>query len=208
MVKNMKNFCGKCGSKLNPKTGLCPKCSKKLQIVRDEKNIKRKKFVIVSLMLILCCSCIIVGLVYLDIVNIPVVSNFVKRQNKEDNYSEKEYIEINALEKANQESIVIVEKNIDMENEKEGIATITVSMPNYEQLYKEALQAENPDEYLLNALEEKEFLTVEYEKEVTVTRENSETIIHSEEIVSQLLEEALIKAINAITEEQENEKNN
>lgn len=45
----MKNYCGKCGSKLNPKTGICPKCNKKIQ------NKKRFKscVLIVALLLLL-----------------------------------------------------------------------------------------------------------------------------------------------------------
>jgi len=210
----MKNYCGKCGSKLNSETGLCPNCSKTLKIVKCEnKNIKKEKKkskgIIWMIGIFLVGSCIIGGLACFDVVNLPVISDFVKMQNEEDDYSEKEYIEIKELEQANQNCIVIVKKSIEMENEKEGTATITVSMPNYEQLYKEALQAENPDEYLLKALEEKEFSTVEYEEKVPVTVEKLETIIHSEEVVNQLLEEELIKAINALTrEETVHEKNN
>lgn len=216
VVKKMKNYCGKCGSKINSDTGLCPKCNKDLLAVQNEKNIAKKedkkkkiKAPIYVIGVLLGYLCLMVGLVYFEVVNIPVISDLMKKQNLEDVFSGEEYIELKALEQANQECIVIEEKNIEMKNEKEGTATIIISIPNYEHLYKEALQAEDSDEYLLNALKEKDFLPVEYEEEVPVTVENSETIIHSEEIVSQILEEELIKAINALAEgEKYNEEDN
>lgn len=225
----MAKFCGKCGAKLNESTGLCPNCDagkikqhydKKTDgkaPIRKEENIDTRakkralkarkkaakkakranwstgkkirrfflKLILTVLLLVVLATGITGTLVYFDVVNIPFLSGF--NQNS-------------LLELVNEKRIIIEEKNIMMTSETEGTATIVVTLPDYELLFESAFAAENPNIYLLKALFFKDYETQEFELSANVTVENGEQVIHSDEVVHQLLEERLVDAINALSE--------
>lgn len=236
----MAKFCGKCGSKLDEATGLCPNCnsdklnkqtqkaesiekSKPMQNTAPEsekplskKEVKRKRkadkkaekkakkkekraqwsigkkvrrFILKLILSVLLLTVLAVGvtgiLVYFDVINIPFLSDF--NQN-------------NLLESVSKRNITVEEKSIDMTSDTEGTAIIVVTLPDYELLFEEAATSENPDQYLLKALILKDYETQEFEMSADVTVENGEKIVHSDEVVHQLLEESLINAINALSE--------
>lgn len=220
----MKKYCGKCGSKLDENTGLCPNCnlrpssekkqedieseeqlSKKDVRKKDKKRAKRAKkkeklaklsvgqkvlrffrklFVCVILLVVLVGG-VIGSLSYFGIIDISFLQDFDKN---------------NLLEVVSKKTIVIEEKDIIMKTDTEGTATIIVQMPDYEQLFKEASASENPDRYLLKALALGKYDIQKYEENAAVIIDNGVTIIHSDEVVHQLLEKELVDAINALSE--------
>ena len=128
---------------------------------------------------------VIGGLSYLDIIEIPVVTAY--RENK-------------LLEFINTKNVIVEESTIEMTSDTEGIATIIVKIPNYELLFKEAALTEDPERYIFMALAMKQYEVQEIEASAKVTVENGSTIIHSDDVVQQLLDESLVNAINALSE--------
>ena len=124
-------------------------------------------------------------LVYFDVVNVPFLSYF--NQN-------------GLLQFINQRNIIIEEENIIMTSKTEGTATIIVTLPDYELLFENAVTAKNPDNYLLKALILKDYKTQEFEVSASVTVENGKKVVHSDEVIHQLLEESLVNAISALVE--------
>lgn len=236
----MAKFCGKCGSRLDEATGLCPNCDadilgiqeEKLEIAEipkpkkntesnakkplskkeakkqrkaDKKAAKKAKkkekwtrltfgqkirriFLRVLLWLIgvmILAVGMIGGLLYFNVVEIPMVTA---------------YQEGKLLEAINEENIIIEESGLEMVSGTEGIATIIVKMPNYELLFKEAATTGNPELYLFSALALKNYEIQRIETTASVAVENGKTVIHSDDAVHQLLEKALIDAINALSE--------
>lgn len=236
----MAKFCGKCGSKLDEATGLCPNCDaekikdssaqekpieiqeSKQEVVQEseeplskrdakkkrkadkkaDKKEKRKekraklttgqkvrrffvKLLLWLILLVIIAGGTIAGLSYMGIIDIPVLS---------------EFNEDNILETLNERAVVVEETEIVMETDTEGTATVVVKMPNYELLFKEAYASENPDRYLVKALALGDYEIREYKEVATVTVADDVTTIHSDEVVHKLLEEALINAINALSE--------
>ena len=225
----MANYCGKCGSRLDEVTGLCPNCdaakikqhydktTEDKTSVRQEENIDKRakkkalkarkkaakkekranwstgkkvrrfflKLISIFILLVVLTAGIVGALVYFGVVDIPFLSDFNKNS---------------LLELVNERNIIVEEKNIVMTSEKEGTATIVVILPDYELLFESAVTAENPDNYLLKALFFKNYETQEFELSANVTVENGERVIHSDEVVHQLLEERLVDAINALSE--------
>lgn len=224
----MAKFCGKCGAKLDEATGLCPNCDaekikestvqeekievqkQKRETVRafNEKNAKEKRkaekkkkwaklttgqkirkfFLKLALWLILLfviAGGIIGGLSYMEMLDIPLLSNF----NKD-----------TILETLNERAVVVEKTDIVMVTGNEGTAKIVVQLPDYELLFKGAYASDNPDQYLVGSLALGKYGTKEYERVATVTVEGEEATIHSDEVVHQLLEEALINAINTLSE--------
>lgn len=236
----MAKFCGKCGTKLDETTGLCPNCDvtkiekssvlektietqeQKQEVVQTPEEIPSKKdakkkrkadkkatqkakrkekraklttgqkvrrfFLKLFwwlILLVVIAGGIIAGLSYTGIIDIPVLSEF----NEE-----------NILETLNERAVVVKETEIVMETDTEGTATVIVKMPNYELLFKEAYSSEKPDQYLVKALALGDYEIREYKEVATVTVTDDVTTIHSDEIVHELLEEALINAINTLSE--------
>lgn len=244
----MAKYCGKCGSKLDEVTGLCPNCDaekikqqakkpaeppktdeKKLEISQQkaapmskkEARAKRKadkkaakkerkaqkkaakkekksklstgqkvrrffvKLLLQLILLVVIAGGTIGGLSYMGIIDIPFLSDF----NKD-----------NILETLNERALVVAEADIVMETDDKGTATINVQIPDYEVLLKEAYASDNPDQYLVKALALGQYEVREYEEIATVTVDDGMTIIHSDEVVKQVLEEALINAINVLSE--------
>lgn len=225
----MANYCGKCGSKLDEATGLCPNCdaakikqhydktpeaktpihkeenidkrAKKKELKARKKAAKKEKRanwsigkkirrfflkLILTVILLLVLTAGVVGaLVYFGVADLPFLSDFKKNS---------------LLELVNERNIIVEEENIIMTSDEEGTATIVVTLPDYELLFESAVTAENPDNYLLKALFFKDYETQEFELSASVTVENGERVIHSDEVVHQLLEECLVDAINALSE--------
>lgn len=107
------------------------------------------------------------------------------------------YVSVNSeneLASLNKNCISVQTGNIVMESETEGTAEIIVELPDYRELYKRASAESDPNQYLEEAFKEKQYAVVEREEKVPVTVENGKQIVHSEEAVEQILEEASIEA--------------
>lgn len=203
-------FCHYCGKQIKDNISFCPYCGKNVakpatsSFIHTKDNDSPKWMATKSrtkpasekhhrfrkiLLWLGLFSVIIIGAIYsllrFDIINISFLSDF-----NEDNI----------LETLNERAVVVEETDIVMETDTEGTATITIKMPDYELLFKEAYASENPDQYLLKALALRDYEVREYEEVATVTVANDVTTIHSDEVVHKLLEEALINAINALSE--------
>lgn len=125
------------------------------------------------------------GLLHLGVIEIPMVTAY--REDK-------------LLEFINTKNIIVEESTIEMTSDTEGTATIIVQIPNYELLFKEAALTKNPEQYLFKSLAMKQYEIQEIEAIASVTVENGSTIIHSDDVVQQLLDESLVNAINALSE--------
>lgn len=106
------------------------------------------------------------------------------------------------LQEVNFNCIDIETPNIVMENDIEGTVEITVQIPDYEALYKQAHEFEDPDVYILQALESGKYDSCERIIMARVTVENGEQVVHTDEALKELLERELSNAINALMEEQ------
>ena len=87
-----------------------------------------------------------------------------------------------------------------MTSDTEVNAIIMVKIPNYELLFKEAALTKNPEQYLIKSLALKKYDVQEIEASANITVENGNIIIHSDDVVQQLLDESLVNAINALSE--------
>lgn len=117
------------------------------------------------------------------------------------NVSNKNDINIaDQLEKANTDCIVVEKQDVSMVTETEGTVTLNVDLPDYSTLYRSAYSADNPDEFLLEALQSGEYDTCHYEITARVTVENGEQVLHIDEAVQKLLEEQMALAIDKVME--------
>lgn len=203
-------FCHYCGKQIKDGSAFCPYCRQNVEktisteTVHTKGNILKKtkavepnaesamkksnRFWKLFIWLFLFSFIIvgtIYGLSYLGIVNTPFFTTATVDKS---------------LEKINQKCIVVEELGIIMKNEKEGTATLRIQLPDYKLLFIEASKTENPEQYLLESLASGNYDSCDYKGVAPVTIENGEMVVHSEEVVHQLLEKNLISAINALSE--------
>lgn len=186
----MNNFCVKCGARLDETTGLCPKCDVEEKVSKKakrkgRKNQKKTK-VIFSIVILLVVVIGVVGtLVYQDMIDIPFLGNAGQD---------------NLLKIINEKNITVKEEEIVMSDDLNGTVRLVIELPNYEILFKKASKEKNPEQYVFMSLLLKRYKIVEYEVDAKVTVENGKKIIHSDEAVKQVLEKALLHAIDGLSE--------
>ncbi len=91
----MANFCGKCGNRLNEKTGLCPVCDERYNSTsvspekQTTKNPKKKKHIFLKIISIILAFCVLVASLitvsYFGVINIPVVNNWLESVGLKEN---------------------------------------------------------------------------------------------------------------------------
>ena len=87
----MAKFCGKCGSKLDQTTGLCPNCDADKIRKRKKRKILKRCIGLAAFLLLVCIG--VTGvLVYLGKVDLPVISAMVERSEKRGNSTETERV--------------------------------------------------------------------------------------------------------------------
>ena len=146
------------------------------------KHVRKKIYLSAAVMLVcLCCL---------------TACSKIKDQGKKDTE-----ISSQQLQEANAENIKTITRDVVMQNDTEGTATISVQLPDYEALYKKAAKSKNPDQYLLDALQSGKFDVKKHDVTAKVTIENGEEVIHVEEAVKVLLEQELSQAIEVLMEE-------
>lgn len=79
--------------------------------------------------------------------------------------------------------------------------TVNITMPNYVDLYLRASKAENFQGYLAEALQSGDYLTLQFTETVPVITKDGNRIIQSDDAVMNLLEQELIRAMNALEED-------
>lgn len=113
--------------------------------------------------------------------------------------------EIHELVRLGEETMTVIEGEIRMETEEQGEADVVIQLPNYEELFSAALQSENPDEYLENALKNGDYETKEIEAAAVVTVEEGKQVVHGEEAAKEVLEHELVSAFISLTKEENKE---
>lgn len=170
-------YCRRCGAKLRDNVKFCPKCGT---------SIKKKKKNKIKLIAVAA------GMVVFLFIVAGTVFWFKTGQKGNE--------ELN-LEDLNQKCVHVTEKDIIMESETAGKAQIIVEFPDYTKLYQEASQQENPEQYVIEALQNKNYDIQKAETTAEVSVEDEKTVIHSQEAVEEVLEEAMLEAISALEEE-------
>lgn len=188
---NRKVFCHHCGRKIRGSEKFCPYCGEKVNTAIQKKNYLLKILLAAVLFLSIVCISICALLYFKKMKNSSMLSFNVREQ----------------LEAASKEAITVKQLEIEMDSEMKGTATLLIKMPNYVELFQEAIKTENPENYTLKALKSGKYDTVEYQSSALITVEDGKEIIHSEEVVKKLLEKSLVEAINALSEVT-NEKDN
>jgi len=189
----MAKFCGKCGRRLDEKSGICLFCAQLEN--KKTKNKSKRNIILIILMVIVSLMFLLGLLVYYKVVDIPYMSTM---ENINTEYGQS----INKLKEINDKCILIEENEVIMKSDVQGIAHITINMPNYKLLFQKAKQTDKPEEYIMNALLLEDYEIVKFEEKVEVTVENGKTVVHSEKRVNQVLEKELINAINVLTMEE------
>ena len=105
------------------------------------------------------------------------------------------------LQDANSNCINIETHEIVMKSESEGTVELTVEIPDYEVLFKQAYKSEDPDGYMLQALESENYDSCERIVIAKVTVENGEQVVHTDEALKELLEQEFSNAINILMED-------
>ena len=88
----MAKYCGKCGSKLDEKTGLCPRCGTNEKGSKPKwKMIKRKRrvFLLISVMIVVLAG--VFALSYFQVVPLPAFDNLIKAVGLDDASQLKRY---------------------------------------------------------------------------------------------------------------------
>jgi len=107
------------------------------------------------------------------------------------------------LQELSQEAVKINVIEIKDEGYYKGTAEVTVSIPNYTELFLAAMDKKDPMSAVISALKGKQYEETEFSAEVPVTFDgNGVETIHSEAFVAELLEQELIKALNTIYKEE------
>ena len=99
-------------------------------------------------------------------------------------------------------SYELVEISFDEDDapaEGEQVVTAQITLPDYEKLMANALEEDDPEAYLDERLRNGEYETVTVEREVTVSRSGDEvTLVDEDGVKESVLEQELIKAVNAL----------
>lgn len=181
----MGKFCGKCGTKLDEVTGLCPNCN--AEKIEQTNKKRAGKFLMRLFVVILVLVGVIIGsIAFLQLKGMIDISKFLKNEEN--------------IGDINRNCIIVKEKDIVMDNDTEGTATIAIEMPDYADIYIAAYNSKNPERYIVDALKKGKYNTKRYEEDVKVTVQDGKTVIHSDEIVYRIIEKELINAVNAVTE--------
>ena len=85
-----------------------------------------------------------------------------------------------------------------MDSDVAGTMRLIVKIPDYTALYCEAGKTDNPEAYIQNALEKKQYEICEREIMASVTVENGKRVIHKDEAVIKLLDKEFNDATNAL----------
>lgn len=204
----MDKFCVKCGAELDETTGLCPNCNaeKNMRSItnceteqkekKEKKKEKRAQWSIAKrirrLMIKIMLSILFLFVATIGVTGVLVCQGIIDIPFLDENGQD------NLLKIMNEKNISVQEKEIVMIDDMHGTASLIVELPNYEVLFKKAKREKNPEQYIFISLLFKKFETQEYEIDAKITVENGKEIIHSEDDVKQVLEEALLHAINEL----------
>lgn len=121
-----------------------------------------------------------------------IVSGCSSQKEEKTELSEKSLSELNTA------CVSVEEKDIEMTSDNSGEVELVVKIPDYKKLYKEAYQTEDPEAYVKDALSSGDYETKTVKTKAEVTVEQGEKNIQKQEAMDQLLEKAVIDAINNI----------
>ena len=115
---------------------------------------------------------------------------------------ERNTVRAQSLEELNETCILVEEKAIHIESENNGEAELVVKIPDYEELYQKAYETEDPETYIKESLISGNYTVQTIETNAAVTVENGKQKIHKQEAIDELLEHAMLNAVNAVAEEE------
>lgn len=86
------------------------------------------------------------------------------------------------------------------EGETTGVAKISITIPDYVQLFQDGKNEKDLEKYLLKQLKNGKYETLEYIEEVPMTIIDNSVEIHDDEKIEEILEKVLIDAVNSVSE--------
>ena len=102
------------------------------------------------------------------------------------------------------EAVKVKVHEVNKRNDTYGYAEVTITMPDYTELFEDAFKKSDPVGAVAKALKSKDYDKTEFDTTVPVTfDEKGKETVHSEDEIRKLLEAELIKALNAVYEEEE-----
>ena len=110
----------------------------------------------------------------------------------------------NELQTVAQEAVkveVIELQKTFKEGETTGVAKVSITVPDYVQLFQGGKDEKDLEKYLLKQLKKGKYETLEYIEEVPMTIVDNSVEIHDEEKIEEILEKVLIDAVNSVSEE-------
>lgn len=110
----------------------------------------------------------------------------------------------NELQTVAQETVkveVIELQKTFKEGETTGVAKVSITVPDYVQLFQDGKDEKDLEKYLLKQLKKGKYETLEYIEEVPMTIVDNSVEIHDEEKIEEILEKVLIDAVNSVSKE-------
>ena len=110
----------------------------------------------------------------------------------------------NELQTVAQETVkveVIELQKTFKEGETTGVAKVSITVPDYVQIFQDGKDEKDLEKYLLKQLKKGKYETLEYIEEVPMTIVDNSVEIHDEEKIEEILEKVLIDAVNSVSKE-------
>lgn len=203
----MARFCGKCGTPLD-RNGKCLRCDceqkqekkwkNKTQRKNEIKQHRRGKGMQAVLIVILCAMLICFGILvlqYFGVIKFDYAEHFLKRigltqQNE-------------SIAALNKECVKIVQSNVKMSSDTEGIAQYEVTIPDYEKLFQMAIQesSHDPEQYVEQILSSGNFPVQVCKMEAPVQIVNGQMQEDTDQTLKELLTGKLNAAVDAVLQE-------
>lgn len=95
-----------------------------------------------------------------------------------------------------------IQVEIDTSKGGDGKAAVTAYVPDYTEIFTEAFAQKNYEKALVEIINRKEYKTREYFGFGNVKEENGKTVLDDEELIKGFMEKELIKAINAVIDQE------
>lgn len=115
----------------------------------------------------------------------------------------KSYETERTMEELVMDCVTVEEGNAVITSSDSGFTEVTVTMPNYKKIFLECDDYRKLEEYITDVLLSGKYPVSEYNETAEVIVKDGIQTIETDEIVRYLLEEELIDAVNAISEEEQ-----
>lgn len=195
----MAKFCTDCGHRLRDPDGPCPVCESggtprvpesgpspdddRRRTTRVSQGRRIRRIVIAVLAVIIILAALAIGacaaLSHFRVIDLPLA-------NPPEN-----------LQELNDQRISVTNEGDGRSDD--GWVTFTVTLPDYTELYQQAVSSDDPDAYVRNALERGTYSIKRIEKRVDAA--NKDIAELKQQVADEVLEDELIAAVNALVED-------